>query len=130
LFNISLGKYKLIEAKETLRELHGRRELITIVTGLDVYEDFAIESLEIERNSDDGERLNITAEFRKINKVTLRTEEMPAEKTAPSAKGKAGKTKANVGKAATGKPTEIQKQRGITGLAKIAGIKGDAKVSP
>ncbi|POY46512.1 phage baseplate protein, partial [Avibacterium paragallinarum] len=58
LFNISLGKYKLIEAKETLRELHGRRELITIVTGLDVYEDFAIESLEIERNSDDGERLN------------------------------------------------------------------------
>lgn len=126
LFNVGLGKYKLISAKETLRELHANRELITIVTGLDVYQDFAIESIEIERNSDDGERLNITAEFRKINKVTLRTEEMPPEKTAPSAKGKTGKTKANVGKAATGKPTEIQKQRGITAVGKIFNIKGDA----
>ena len=68
LFNVGLGKYKLIAAKETLRELHAKRELVTIVTGLDVYEDFAIESLEIERNSDDGERLNISAEFRKIQK--------------------------------------------------------------
>ncbi|UXN34438.1 hypothetical protein N8E86_10345 [Avibacterium paragallinarum] len=113
LFNISLGKYKLIEAKETLRELHANRELITIVTGLDVYEDFAIESLEIERNSDDGERLNITAEFRKINKVTLRTEEMPPEKVNASTKGEAGQTKANAGKAATGKPTDGQARKTI-----------------
>ena len=76
-----------------MRELHAKRELVTIVTGLDVYEDFAIESLEIERNSDDGERLNISAEFRKIQKVTLRKEEVPPEKAAPNAKGKAGQTK-------------------------------------
>ncbi|KGQ61411.1 phage baseplate protein [Gallibacterium anatis] len=113
LFNVGLGKYKLISAKETLRELHANRELITIVTGLDVYEDFAIESLEIERNSDDGERLNITAEFRKINKVTLRAEEMPPEKVNASTKGKAGQTKANAGKAATGKPTDGQARKTI-----------------
>ncbi|MFZ7222726.1 phage baseplate protein [Avibacterium avium] len=126
LFNVGLGKYKLISAKETLRELHANRELITIVTGLDVYQDFAIESIEIERNSDDGERLNVTAEFRKINKVSLRKEEMPPEKTSPSVKGKTGKTKAQVGKAATSKPTNIQQQRGITGLGDMLGIKGDA----
>ena len=108
LFNIGLGKYKMIAAKETLRELHAKRELVTIVTGLDVYTDFAIESLEIERNSDDGERLNISAEFRKIQKVTLRKEEMPPEKADNSVKGKAGQTKAKVGKAQTGKPTNAQ----------------------
>lgn len=115
LFNIGLGKYKLIEAKETLRELHTRRELVTIVTGLDVYVDFAIESLSIERNNEDGERLNITAEFRKINKVTLRTEDMPPEKASPAVRGKAGQTKANAGKAATGKPsdTQVEKSRSI-----------------
>ena len=47
LFNLSFGKAKLIAAKETLRQLHRERALITIVTGLDVYTDFAIESCEI-----------------------------------------------------------------------------------
>ncbi|HHF3505632.1 hypothetical protein Q7615_09070 [Haemophilus influenzae] len=122
LFNVSLGKYKLIAAKETLRELHAKRELVTIVTGLDVYEDFAIESLEIERNSDDGERLNISAEFRKIQKVTLRKEEVPPEKAAPNAKGKAGQTKAKTGKAQTGKPTNTQAQK-ITKLGEWSGKK-------
>ena len=44
LFGIKAGKAELINAKETLRELHRTRELITIVTGVDLYEDFAIES--------------------------------------------------------------------------------------
>ncbi|EOX4865102.1 TPA: phage baseplate protein [Haemophilus influenzae] len=122
LFNVGLGKYKLIAAKETLRELHAKRELVTIVTGLDVYEDFAIESLEIERNSDDGERLNISAEFRKIQKVTLRKEEVPPEKAAPNAKGKAGQTKAKIGKAQTGKPTNTQAQK-ITKFGEWSGKK-------
>ncbi|KGQ55033.1 hypothetical protein IO44_07685 [Gallibacterium anatis str. Avicor] len=122
LFNVGLGKYKLISAKETLRELHANRELITIVTGLDVYEDFAIESLEIERNSDDGERLNVTAEFRKINKVTLRTEEMPPEKAAPSVKGKTGKTKAQVGKASVATPSAAQANKSKTILTGKLGV--------
>ena len=122
LFNVGLGKYKLIAAKETLRELHAKRELVTIVTGLDVYEDFAIESLDIERNSDDGERLNISAEFRKIQKVTLRKEEVPPDNAAPNAKGKAGQTKAKTGKAQTGKPTNTQAQK-ITKLGEWSGKK-------
>lgn len=98
LFNIAAGKSKLIAAKETLRTLHKNRELITIITGVDVYEDFAIESCDINRNSDDGEQFSVSMELRKVNKVSLRTEEIPPEKTSGTATGKAGKTKAKSGK--------------------------------
>lgn len=105
LFSPSFGKVELLVAKEALRELHNARELVTVVTGLDVYSDFAIESLDIERNADDGERLNISAELRKIKKVQLRTEEMPPEKANGKTKGKAGQTKAKTGKAQTKPPS-------------------------
>lgn len=105
LFSPSFGKVKLLVAKEALRELHNARELVTVVSGLDVYQDFAIESLDIERNADDGERLNISAQLRKIQKVQLRTEEMPPEKANGKTKGKAGKTKAKTGKAQTKPPS-------------------------
>lgn len=106
LFNISAGKSKLIAAKEALRGLHKKRELVTIVTGVDVYEDFAIGSCEINRNADDGERLNVNLTLKKIEKVTLRNEEIPPEKTSGKATGKAGKTKTKAGKAKTsGKDT-------------------------
>ncbi|OOF52568.1 phage baseplate protein [Rodentibacter trehalosifermentans] len=105
LFSPSFGKVELLVAKEALRELHNARELVTVVTGLDVYSDFAIESLDIERNADDGERLNISAELRKIKKVQLRTEEMPPEKADGKTKGKAGQTKAKTGKAQTKSPS-------------------------
>lgn len=127
LFNIGLGKYKLIAAKETLRELHAKRELVTIVTGLDVYTDFAIESIEIERNNEDGERLNISAEFRKINKVTLRTEEMPPEKANDAIKGKAGQTKAKAGKAQTSNPTPSQAAKAQPSRSILAGETGKGK---
>lgn len=100
LFNIAAGKAKLIAAKEALRELHKKRELITVVTGIDVYEDFAIESCEISRNNEDGEQFSVNLELKKINKVTLRTEEIPPEKTKGKATGKAGKTKTKAGKGA------------------------------
>lgn len=113
LFNISAGKSKLIAAKEALRELHEKRELISIVTGVDVYDDFAIESCEISRNNEDGEQFSVSMELRKIKKVTLRTEEIPPEKTSGKAKGKAGKTKTKAGKGAVktknGKENPISK---------------------
>lgn len=100
LFNLSFGKAKLIAAKETLRQLHRERALITIVTGLDVYTDFAIESCEISRTAEEGERYSVSISLRKIKKVSLRTEEIPPEKTSGRATGKAGKTKQNAGKQA------------------------------
>ncbi|MBF1221555.1 MAG: hypothetical protein HXM21_00095 [Haemophilus influenzae] len=100
LFNLNFGKAKLIAAKETLRQLHRERALITIVTGLDVYTDFAIESCEISRTAEEGERYSVSISLRKIKKVSLRTEEIPPEKTSGRATGKAGKTKQNAGKQA------------------------------
>lgn len=98
LFNIAAGKAKLIAAKEALRELHKKRELITVVTGVDVYEDFAIESCEINRTADGGEKLDVSLTLKKIKKVTLRTADIPPEKTSGSTTGKAGGTKTKAGK--------------------------------
>ena len=107
----SLFKAELINAKETLRELHRTRELITIVTGVDLYEDFAIESCSIARNNEYGEQYQVELALRKIKKVTLKTEDMPPEKSGKSTQGKAGKTKSNAGKAKTGTPSPSQEAR-------------------
>lgn len=111
LFGIKAGKAELINAKETLRELHRTRELITIVTGVDLYEDFAIESCSISRDNEHGEQYQVGLELRKIKKVTLKTEDMPPEKSGKSTQGKAGKTKSNAGKAKTGTPSASQKAK-------------------
>lgn len=111
LFNIAAGKAKLIAAKETLRQLHQDRTLLTITTGIDIYTDFAIESCEISRTADGGEKLDVSLTLKKIKKVTLRTADIPPEKTSGSATGKAGKTKTNAGKSTGGEPSKDQKEK-------------------
>lgn len=122
LFNPKSGRSELINAKETLRQLHKSRELISISTGLDVYDDFAIENCTISRNSDSGEVYNVSLELRKINKVTLRTEDMPPENTGGRVTEKAGKTRDFQGKAQTQKvsPEKRTQLSDITGLSKGA----------
>lgn len=111
LFNIAAGKAKLIAAKETLRQLHKVRTLLTITTGIDIYTDFAIESCEINRTADGGEKFDVSLTLKKIKKVTLRTADIPPEKTSGSATGKAGKTKTNAGKSTGGEPSKDQKEK-------------------
>ncbi|NBI43466.1 hypothetical protein GVX76_08205 [[Haemophilus] felis] len=108
LFNVAQGKAKLISAKESLRQLHQERALLTVTTGVEIYPDFAIESCEISRTADGGEKFDVNLTLKKIKKVTLKTADIPPEKTSGSATGKAGKTKANAGKANGGKPTPKQ----------------------
>lgn len=116
LFNFSMGKAKLINAKDTLRSLHQQRELLTVTTGIDIYTDFAIESCEISRSADGGEKLEVNLSLKKIHKVTLRTEDIPPEKTDEKTKGKAGKTKTNAGKANGSKPSAPQQQKATSVL--------------
>lgn len=111
LFNIAAGKAKLIAAKEALRQLHQDRTLLTITTGIDIYTDFAIESCEINRTADGGEKLDVSLTLKKIKKVTLRTADIPPEKTSGSATGKAGKTKTNAGKATANKASQSQQSK-------------------
>lgn len=132
LFNLSFGKAKLIAAKETLRQLHRERALITIVTGLDVYTDFAIESCEISRSAEAGEQYSVSISLRKIKKVSLRTEEIPPEKTSGRATGKAGKTKQNAGKQADNSANQsanADKAKNAMGKSRAkAGVDAGAKI--
>lgn len=109
------GRSKLISSKEALRKIHADRLPITIVTGLDVYVDFVMETCDIGRSSEGGDRFEISATFKQIRKVTLRQADIPPEKTSGSATGKAGGTKTNAGKANGAEVSEKQK----TDLSKI-----------
>jgi len=92
------GRSKLIAAKDALRRIHAERLPITVTTGIDVYVDMAMESCTISRTNTGGEAFEVSCSLKKIRKVVLRTAEIPPEKVAPRAKGKAGQTKANGGK--------------------------------
>lgn len=92
------GRSKLISAKDALRKIHADRLPITVTTGLDVYVDVVMERCEIGRTNEGGDRFEISADFKRIRKVTLRQADIPQEKTSGSATGKAGQTKANAGK--------------------------------
>lgn len=70
------GKSKLINSKALLRQIHKDRQPITIVTGLDMYQDYAMTVATI-RRSNDGAKLDIDAQFKKINKVGLERSEIP-----------------------------------------------------
>lgn len=86
------GRSKMIEAKEALRVINEQRQPITIVTGLDVYPEFAMESCDISRNADDGEKLHISISLTKIRKAKTREADIPPGKVRQNAAGKAGNT--------------------------------------
>lgn len=92
------GRQKLINAKEALRLLHEQRTPITVITGMDMYVDFAIESCDIGRNVDDGECLTVSLELSHIRKATVETTDVPEGKVKAANKGKAGETKKKGGK--------------------------------
>ncbi|AKQ55182.1 phage baseplate protein [Bordetella hinzii] len=108
LFSGTGGRSKLIGTKEALRKIHADRLPITVTTGLDVYADFVMETCDIGRTSDGGDRFDISATFKKIRKVTLRQADIPPEKTSGTATGKAGQTRTNAGKT---NGTEVSEQR-------------------
>jgi hypothetical protein len=91
------GRSKLIAAKDAIRRIREERIPVTIITGMDVYENMGLESAKITRNSA-IEKIDVAFEFRKMILVTLRSADVPPEKTADDAKGKAGKTETKVGK--------------------------------
>ena len=92
------GRSKMIEAKEALRVINEQRQPITIVTGLDVYPEFAMESCDISRNADDGEKLHISISLTKIRKAKTREADIPPGKVRQNAAGKAGETRKPAGR--------------------------------
>lgn len=92
------GKSKLVQAKALLRQMHEKREPITIVSGLDFYADYAITSCTIRRGVD--EKLDVEMSLIKIRKAQPREADVPPQKASGKAKGKAGETSARKGKTA------------------------------
>lgn len=92
------GRSKLIAAKEALRLIHAGRLPITISTGMDVYENMGMSHAKLGR-AGTTERMTVDCEFYKIRKAMTRTADVPPERVAPKAKGKAGPTAAKAGKA-------------------------------
>lgn len=121
------GRSKLMAAKEALRLIHDQRLPITIVTGIDMYENFGMGDATIGRTNK-GDFLTIDCEFRKIRKVTLKEADIPPEQVAQAegapagsgAKGKAGQTGAKGGKA----DTDTAAPRRRSDAAKLLGIGG------
>ncbi|MBW4789442.1 hypothetical protein JQS35_12595 [Alcaligenes faecalis subsp. faecalis] len=91
------GRSKLIAAKDALRQIHERRQPITIVTGADIYQNYAMTKAAITRKNE-GEKLDVVCNFQKIVVARLRQADIPADKVAPSVEGKAGQTGAAGGK--------------------------------
>ncbi|MDU4299901.1 MAG: hypothetical protein E7I45_02855 [Eikenella corrodens] len=102
------GRSKMIEAKEALRVINEQRQPITVVTGLDVYPEFAMESCDISRNADDGEQLRISISLTKIRKAKTREADIPPGKVRQNAAGKAGETRKPAGRVTSRQATGRQ----------------------
>ncbi|TFL14223.1 hypothetical protein CSC67_08710 [Pusillimonas caeni] len=95
------GRSKLIATKEALRQIHEQRLPVTIVTGMDVYADYAMSNAKMSRTNE-GEKLTLDCEFQKIEKAQLKQADIPPEKVSgqkgQGTNGKAGQTAAKGGK--------------------------------
>lgn len=68
---LGLASNRAQDAFEALVALWKEKTLVTIVTVLRVYEDVAITSAPVARDSDSGESITIQVSFRKVNTVKL-----------------------------------------------------------
>lgn len=120
------GRSKLIMNKDLIRSMHEAREPVTIVTGLDMYQDFAMTSAIVARDAD-GDRLRIEAKFKKIVKAQLSAAEVPQDAVSGPARERAGKTAAKSGsvseaRADASEVTEAQRESWALQGAKGVGL--------
>lgn len=104
------GRPKMAEAKATLRKIVNDRAEITVTTGMDAYAGMIMESCNIGRTNE-GERFTVDMEFVHIRKTILRKADIPPDRTSGSARGKAGATKTDAGKAYNGAPAVATQSR-------------------
>ncbi len=117
------GVTRLMDAVEALEHMHEQRQPITVVTGLGVYEDMGIESLEITRAAGEkgGNWIDIDAELVRIERVSLKQADIPPGQAAPDAQGKAGQTGQRAGQSPSQNPaTPQQDTRMRSTLATVA----------
>lgn len=122
----AVGSARLAKARDMLKEQHDSGLPLTVLTGLNLYQGFVITAYSVERNADDGEQINISVDLVHIRKATATETAVPeayAKKAddmsnrgtegggttkGVAASEKAGGTRTNAGKAATGTVTPIR----------------------
>ncbi len=82
-----------VEAFDQLHDLYKTRDVVTLVTGLKVYEDMVLKSFTVPRNQRTGRRLQFTAEFEEVRKAASQVVGIAEETAAPEAADKVGETK-------------------------------------
>lgn len=107
------------QAWEALKEVQAKRELVTIVTSLEVYQDVAITSLQTSRDGDTGDALEIQIGFRQVKKVQLKEDSVSAQvqpKDMESDDNRSAAVGTNVGQKVAAEPTEEQKSELVLGV--------------
>lgn len=67
------------DAWEKLKDLVKKRELVKVVTSLEVYEDMALTRVETVRDGDTGDALEIDIDYEQVTKVKLRETKVTAQ---------------------------------------------------
>lgn len=111
------GRPKMAEAKATLRKMIDDRAEITVTTGMDTYAGMIMEGCNIGRTNE-GERFTVDMEFVKIRKAVLRKADIPPDRTSGSARGKAGATNTDAGKASNNGAPAASKQTKLRELVR------------
>lgn len=106
------------EAFDQLVALRDSRDIVTLVTGLKIYNDMAIESIVIPRNQRTGERLQFTATFKQIRKVSSQVVGVISENVAEPQKDQAS-SEVDIGRQEPAEATAPQAERGASILTRV-----------
>ena len=107
------------QAWEDLKSLMDSKQLVTIVTSLEVYDNVAITSIETERDGDTGDALEIKVGFKQVQKVQLREDKVTAQVQPENMDSDINRLAAvgtNSGQQVAGQPTEAEMKQLYLGI--------------
>ena len=107
------------QAWEDLKSLMDSKQLVTIVTSLEVYDNVAITSIETERDGDTGDALEIKVGFKQVQKVQLREDKVTAQVQPENMDSDINRLAAvgtNSGQQVAGHPTEAEMNQLYLGI--------------
>lgn len=112
-------KNRAREAWEELKGIQNRKELVTIVTALEVYDNVAVTNVATELDGESGDALEIKVTFKQVKKVGLREDKVTAQVQPEDMNSDINRSAAvgtNSGQQVGGQPTEAEKKQLILGV--------------
>ena len=107
------------EAWKDLKAIMDAKELVTIVSALEVYNNVAITEIETERDGESGDALEIKVSFRQVNKVGLREDKVTAQVHPENMDNDVNRSAAvgtNSGQQVGSQPTAAEKKQLVLGV--------------